>query len=107
MRRLAERFVQYAHEGFSAGILTGSAEQGEPFGWESTEAARLDGICEDFLDSDPPPSDEVRHSMIMSMGAYLGELLVRHGGDQHEQVSTSEDVPGRRARLASRRSRIR
>lgn len=55
----------------------GSAAEGEPFGWESSEASRLDGICDAFLASDPPA--ERRHSIIMSMGAYLGELLVRHG----------------------------
>ncbi|HEX5595417.1 MAG TPA: hypothetical protein VFX61_05240 [Micromonosporaceae bacterium] len=58
--------------------MKGAAEEGEVFGWESTEASRLDDICDLFLASDPPA--EYRHSMIMSMGAYLGELLVCHGG---------------------------
>jgi hypothetical protein len=66
MRRLAQAFV------------TGSVEEGEPFGWESTEASRLDDVCDAFLANNPPA--DYRHSMIMGMGAYLGELLVRHGG---------------------------
>jgi hypothetical protein len=59
------------------GFRTGSAAEGVALGWESAEAGRLDGICDAFLASDPPA--EYRHSMVMSMGAYLGELLVRHG----------------------------
>jgi hypothetical protein len=69
----AEAMLELA-EAFRAG----AAEEGEPFGWESTEASRLDGICDAFLATNPPA--EYRHSMIMSMGAYLGQLLVRHGG---------------------------
>ena len=66
MRRLAETFVR------------GTAEDGVVFGWEATEASRLDDLCDAFLASDPPA--EYRHTMIMGMGAYLGELMVRHGG---------------------------
>ncbi|WP_155372509.1 hypothetical protein [Catellatospora vulcania] len=66
MRALAEAFVQ------------GAAEEGEAFGWESVEASRLDSLCGAFLNS--RPSADVQHSMIMAMGAYLGELMVRNGG---------------------------
>jgi hypothetical protein len=65
MRGLAEAFIE------------GSAEEGEQFGWDSTEASRLDEVCEAFLRGDPPP--DVRHSMVMALGAYLGELMVRNG----------------------------
>lgn len=88
MRRLAEAFVK------------GAAAEGEPFGWESTEASRLDEICDAFLVSDPPA--DYRHSMIMSMGAYLGELLVRHGGgrwafDRADSAAVVEMPNGLRA----------
>jgi hypothetical protein len=65
MRELAEAFV------------SGMAEEGERFGWESTEAGRLDDICGDVLASRPP--QPVRQGVTMRMGAYLGELLVRNG----------------------------
>jgi hypothetical protein len=50
MRNLAEAFV------------AGSAEEGEPFGWESVEASRLDELCHRFLAS--RPSAAVRHSKV-------------------------------------------
>jgi hypothetical protein len=65
MLRLAEAFV------------IGSAEEGEHFGWDSTEASRLDSVCEEFLRGNPP--EDVRHSMVLAMGSYLGELMVRNG----------------------------
>ncbi|HEU4424536.1 MAG TPA: hypothetical protein VFR67_18565 [Pilimelia sp.] len=37
-----------------------------------------DGLSDAFLRCDPPA--DVMHSMIMSMGAYLGELIVRASG---------------------------
>lgn len=55
-----------------------NAEQGEDFGWETREASRLDAVCDRFLGTDPSPG--LRRSMVMAMGAYLGELMVRHGG---------------------------
>ena len=66
MRELAQAFIR------------GTAEEGGQFGWDSTEASRLDDLCEAFLRTNPPAA--VRHSMAMAMGAYLGELMVRHGG---------------------------
>ncbi|MEV4413544.1 hypothetical protein [Catellatospora sp. NPDC049609] len=87
MGRLAETFVK------------GSAAEGWPLGWESTEASQLDDICDAFLATDPPPA--YRQSMIMSIGAYLGELMVRHGGgrwayDPHENAAVVEMPNGLR-----------
>jgi hypothetical protein len=66
MRELAEAFVR------------GMAEEGETFGWESTEAGRLDEICADVAASRPPQA--ISQNVTLQMGAYLGELLVRNGG---------------------------
>jgi hypothetical protein len=66
MRELAEAFVR------------GMAEEGETFGWESTEAGRLDEICTDVAASRPPQA--ISRNVTLQMGAYLGELLVRNGG---------------------------
>ncbi len=65
MRELAEAFREV------------SAEQGHPVGWETRDASRLDAICDEFLATEP--SAGLRHSMVMAMGAYLGELMIRHG----------------------------
>ncbi|GLW29087.1 hypothetical protein [Actinoplanes regularis] len=78
----------------------GMTAEGVPFGWESTEGSRLDDICDAFLADKPPAA--YRHSMIMSMGAYLGELLVRHGGgrwtyDPKENAAVVEMPDGMRA----------
>lgn len=86
--------------GLARAFVDGSAAEGDPFGWESDEAARLDGVCEAFLANDPPA--EYQHSMIMAMGAYLGELLVRHGGgrwayDAGQQAAAVEMPNGLRA----------
>lgn len=86
--------------GLAKAFRTGLAEQGEPFGWESAEASRLDGICDAFLATNPPA--EYRHSLVMSMGAYLGELLVRHGGghwsyDSKQSAAVVEMPNGLRA----------
>jgi len=86
--------------GFAEAFVDGSAAEGDPFGWESAEAARLDAVCEAFLANDPPP--EHRHSMIMAMGAYLGEQLVRHGSgrwayDPEQRAAVVELPSGSRA----------
>ena len=65
MRELAEAFREV------------SAEQGQPFGWDTRDASKLDDVCDRFLATDP--SAGLRHSMVMAMGAYLGELMTRHG----------------------------
>jgi hypothetical protein len=59
-------------------FIRGTAAEGDHFGWDSVEASRLDDLCEVFLRTNPPA--KVRHSMMMAMGAYLGELMVRNGG---------------------------
>lgn len=64
--------------GLAEAFIRGATEEGETFGWDSVEAARLDDVCDAFLRTDPPA--DVRHSMVMAMGAYLGELMVRNGG---------------------------
>lgn len=66
MRELAEAFREV------------SAEQGDDFGWETREASKLDAVCDRFVATSP--SSGLRHSMVMALGAYLGELMVRHGG---------------------------
>ncbi|MDQ7905288.1 hypothetical protein RB614_12205 [Phytohabitans sp. ZYX-F-186] len=70
--------------GLAEAFRAGAAEEGEPFGWESTEASRLDDVCDAFLANRPPA--DYRRSMIMSIGAYLGELLVRHRLHEGDRV---------------------
>jgi hypothetical protein len=57
-------------------FITGMADEGEQFTWDQTEVSRLDDLCSEFVLTNPP--EDVRGSWIMGMGAYLGELLVRH-----------------------------
>jgi hypothetical protein len=64
MLSLAEKFI------------SGVAAEGWTFSWDCAEIFRLDELCDGFSNDDP----EVRHSLIMAMGAYLGELMVRCGG---------------------------
>ncbi|RQW96969.1 hypothetical protein DLJ59_30235 [Micromonospora inaquosa] len=92
MRGLAEAFVR------------GTAGDGVSFGWESAEASRLDDVCDAFLASNPPADyhHNMSMSMSMSMRAYLGELLVRHGGgrwtfDPAESAAVVEMPNGLRA----------
>lgn len=66
MHELAEIFVD------------GSAHEGYEVGWDADSAQRLDELCDAFLAS--RPEQDVMDSMIMSMGAYLGELIVRNAG---------------------------
>jgi hypothetical protein len=60
----------------STAFITGMADDGRPFTWDEVDVTRVDDFCTEFLRDNPP--GEQRHSMIMAMGAYLGELLVRH-----------------------------
>lgn len=57
---------------FIAGMAT---DAGIELGWDGHGAAELDGLCDAFLRT--RPSRKVKHSMVMAMGAYLGELIVR------------------------------
>ena len=86
MRKLADAFI------------SGIAAEGWNFGWDSAEVSRLDDLC-DGLDNDNP---EMRHSVIMAMGAYLGELMVRCGGgswsyDPQERAAVVDMPNGLRA----------
>jgi hypothetical protein len=65
MRRYAEIFVM------------GVAAAGEVLGWDAGAARQLDKWCEIFLASSPD-EDGIRR-MVLVMGAYLGELIVRNG----------------------------
>jgi hypothetical protein len=55
-----------------------SGQEGHVLGWDAGSAQKLDELCEVFLAS--RPEKETMRSMIMAMGAYLGELIVRNGG---------------------------
>jgi hypothetical protein len=66
MRKLADAFI------------AGAATEEWHFGWDGDEVSRLDEYC-DLFSADEPPA-EIQHSMILAMGAYLGELMVRCGG---------------------------
>jgi hypothetical protein len=58
-------------------FVNGTAAEGRTFDWGAGSAPLLDGLCEAFLAGDP--SQDAVQSMVLSMGAYLGELIVRHG----------------------------
>lgn len=58
-------------------FVVGAAEEGEQFGYDVGDGARLDALLDDFAAGDPPP--EAVHSMVVSAGAYVGEILVRAG----------------------------
>ncbi|HEY1920567.1 MAG TPA: hypothetical protein VGH27_33780 [Streptosporangiaceae bacterium] len=63
---------------FAQMFVDGTAAEGRAFDWSADSAQRLDGLCESFLAADP--DQEVVQSMVLTMGSYLGELIVRHGG---------------------------
>lgn len=58
-------------------FVVGAAEEGERFTFDIGDGARLDALLDDFAAGSPPP--EVVHSMVVSTGAYVGEILVRAG----------------------------
>jgi hypothetical protein len=62
---------------FARIFVDGTAAEGRTFDWDASSAQRLDGLCETFLAG--TPSAEAVQSMVLSMGSYLGELIVRHG----------------------------
>jgi hypothetical protein len=57
-------------------FVDGSAFGEYELGWDADSAHRLDELCDAFLAS--RPDNDVVDSMIMSLGAYLGELIVRN-----------------------------
>ncbi|MFE0148072.1 hypothetical protein ACFWY5_13075 [Nonomuraea sp. NPDC059007] len=76
MQSLAETFVH------------GATLQGFSIDWTSASALQLDLYCDAFMAGELSPTSrwtgrptkDYIHTMVMSMGAYLGELLVRNGG---------------------------
>jgi hypothetical protein len=65
-------------------FVTGSAEEGHHFDYAVENAPRLDALVDLFRDGEP--ADDVIHSMVLSMGAYVGELIVRNGGGRWTHV---------------------
>ena len=62
-------------------FVRGAAEEGQSVDFSPASAARIDLIAGLFIDThhgEPPPA--ILHTMTMSMGAFLGELIVRNGG---------------------------
>ncbi|MBB5075282.1 hypothetical protein [Nonomuraea endophytica] len=66
MRWLAEVFVEETRK------------DGYSFDWDPALIHHLDNYLLEFVASDPP--SDVKHSVIMGVGAYLGEMIVRHAG---------------------------
>jgi hypothetical protein len=84
--------------GFRLGV---GEETGIQLGWDLADVEQLDEICEAFLRG--RPSADFRHSMIMAMGAYLGEVIVRHSGgrwwyDARERAASFETPDGLQGR---------
>ena len=84
MARLAEGFIQ------------GSAAEGLSYDYTPAAARRLDEHVDLFLQS--APRQEVVHSMILAMGAYLGEVVVRAGKarwgyDKTRRAAVLEQAP--------------
>jgi hypothetical protein len=63
---------------FAQMFVDGTAAEGRTFDWSAASAQELDGLCESFLAA--APAEDVVESMVLAMGSYLGELIVRHGG---------------------------
>jgi hypothetical protein len=59
-------------------FVSGAAQEGHHFDYAVENAPRLDALVDIFLQSQP--RDDVVNSMVLSMGAYVGELIVRNGG---------------------------
>ena len=63
---------------FAEIFVEASGHEGHVLGWDAGSAQKLDELCEVFLAS--RPANETMQSMIVAMGAYLGELIVRNAG---------------------------
>jgi hypothetical protein len=83
---------------FAQMFVDGTAAEGQAFGWDAPSARRLDGLCEAFLAGDP--GEDVIQSMVLAMGAYLGELIVRNGDGRWaydaEACAARVDLPSRK-----------
>lgn len=66
--------------GLAEAFVTGAAEEGHQFLYATNDGPRLDELVDLFRMSDP--SKDVVHSMVLSMGAYVGEVIVRNGNGQ-------------------------
>jgi hypothetical protein len=83
---------------FAQIFVDGAAAEGQVFGWDAPCAQRLDGLCEAFLAS--RPGDDAIQSMVLAMGSYLGELIVRNGDGRWtydtRAAAAGVDVPSRK-----------
>jgi hypothetical protein len=83
---------------FAQIFVDGTAAEGQEFGWDAAAATRLDGLCDAFLASDP--SEDAIQSMVLAMGSYLGELVVRNAGGRWTYdtgtAAAGVDVPSRK-----------
>jgi hypothetical protein len=64
--------------GLADAFVRGSAEEGHHLNFAVGNASRLDALVDLFRGTEPHA--DVVHSMVLSMGAYVGELIVRNGG---------------------------
>lgn len=85
-------------EAFAQIFVDGAAAEGQEFGWDAASAGRLDGLCEAFLAS--RPDEDAIQSMVLAMGSYLGELVVRNGHGHWtydtRAAAAGVDVPSRK-----------
>jgi hypothetical protein len=72
-------------------FVSGAAQEGHRFDYAVENAPRLDALVDLFLQSQP--GDDVINSMVLSMGAYVGELIVRNGGGSWT-FEQEVDAPG-------------
>jgi hypothetical protein len=71
---------------------------GVQLGWTEADARRLDELADQYVATSPP--EDARQSLVLSLGAYLGELIVRNGKarwcyDEGQQAPAIENVEGR------------
>jgi len=82
---------------FAQMFVDGTAAEGRTFDWSAGSAQWLDGLCDSFLAADP--DQDVIAGMILTMGSYLGELIVRNGGGRWtydaEAGAAAVDLPFR------------
>jgi hypothetical protein len=70
------------------GFVIGAARDGYQFDYTPASAERLNTYADDFVASGPP--DEVKHSVIIAMGTFLGELIVRNGAGRWQRTESNE-----------------
>lgn len=81
---------------FAEVFLEGAEEDDFPLDYTAGSADRLDVLAGMFCAGEP--AEDTRNSMVMSMGAYLGELLVRTAGGRWvhdaDQRMAAVELPG-------------